>query len=85
MYLEELLLHEKFAVAVSSFCPMSITSEQACWSDFENVISHIGLDLQNRWLCSDDLFLVETEDWLYIFVSCIRVIKHGSNSVILLQ
>lgn len=59
---------------------MSITSEQACWKDFGNVISHVGLDLQNSWLCSDNLFLMETEDWLCIFVSCIQAWAQLSNS-----
>jgi len=81
---ELLLLHEKFPVAVSSFRPMSITAEQACWNDSENVTSHVGLHLQNHWLCTDDLFLVETEDCLYIFVSCVEVVKREPNSVILL-
>lgn len=25
--------------------------------------------MKNHWLCTDSLFLMETEGWLYIFVS----------------
>lgn len=82
---ELLFFHGPDPAAASSFCPMSTTSEQTCRNGFKNVISHIGLGVQNCWLCAGDLYLVETEDGLYIFVSCIQVIEHELNLVILLQ
>lgn len=83
--LEELLLLLHGLDPASSFCLRSIASEQTCRNGFKNVSSHIGLGVQNCWLCAGDLYLVETEDGLYIFVSCIQVIEHELSLVILLQ
>lgn len=85
--LEELLLllHGLDPAAASSFCLRSMASEQTSRNGFKNFSSHIGLGVQNCWLCAGDLYLVETEDGLYIFVSCIQVIEHELSLVILLQ